>query len=218
VRRCGHPSIFALLAFAVGATVLVVAPRATATVGAPARSGSSGTETVTVNGATDTVAMTGTASWRLGYTHTYGAPETNVAVTASLKTSQFSTPGTVRLPPDWTASYSTDGGATYSATATGADNALKVATPLTPSKPTGRIFALPKPLQPQSTGGSGGDGFTPTILGGRAYVLYHHENNNALQCIDIVSGAVCSGYPNNAYSGMTSNTPGRAAVVGTKLF
>lgn len=49
-------------------------------------------------------------------------------------------------------------------------------------------------------------------------MLYHHEKKDAMQCIDIVSGAVCSGYPNNAYNGMTSNTPGRAAVVGTKLF
>ena len=218
MRRCERPLIFALLAFAVGATVLVVAPRATATVGAPARSGSAGTETVTVTGATDTVAMTGTASWQLGYAHSYGTPQANVAVTASLKTSQFATPGTVRLPPDWTASYSTDGGASYSATATGADNALKVATPLTPSKPTGRIFTLPKPVANLSTGGSGGDGFTPTILNGRAYVLYHHETENSLQCVDLASGSVCSGHPNGAYNGKTSDVPGRAAVVGTKLF
>ncbi len=208
VRFRRNARFFACLAAAIVTTVMVAAPRSDAT----------GSETVAVSTATTTVTMTGTAAWRVGYAHTYGSPQANVAVTASLKTFQYATPGTVRLPPDWTASYSTNGGTTYSATATSTDNALRFSTPLTPSKATGRIITLPKPVNTFSTGASGGDGFTPTIVGGRAYVLHHHENGNTLQCVDLATGSVCAGYPSNAYNGKTSDVPGRAAVVGTRLY
>jgi hypothetical protein len=184
---------------------LAGAPRADAAARniAQAPAPATGAETTTVVAGIDTVGMSGTAPWRVGYQHSFGSPQTSVAVTATMKGAHRAASGTVRLPPDWTVDHA---------------DALKFSIPLTPSKVTGRIFTLPRPLNTLSTGNSGGDGFTPTIVGERAYVLHHHENGNTLQCVDLATGSVCAGHPSSAYNGKTSDVPGRAAVVGTRLY
>ena len=79
-----------------------------------------------------------------------------------------------------------------------------------------RTVALPAPSTPISQG-TGGDGFTPTIVGSKVFAIYHHTGNTSVTCIDRATGELCVGYP--IVTNMNSdNYNGPSAVVGTKFY
>ncbi|MFD9597528.1 hypothetical protein ACFWA9_32905 [Kitasatospora sp. NPDC059973] len=211
-RRTGRRPLGAATAVAVTSALLLlglggVAPGAGAspadtTVGASAL-------VKTVQNATHPGAATAehgdTLNWAVTYRGgTSGGAAAPAVVTdpiAGAGDSQTYVPGSLKVPPGWTPSWSTDG-STFGATDTGpATTAVRAENPVLRGVGTGVSPLLLAPVQPtaQSTGG---DGFTPilhrTASGEiQSWNIYHHAARSAPQvvCLSLTAGQPCTGGP-----------------------
>lgn len=111
-------------------------------------------------------------------------------------------PGSLTLAPGWTSAP--------------AGSSLTLTPGATATLGESRTVALPAPSAPISQG-TGGDGFTPTLVGSRVFAIYHHTFNTSVTCIDRSTGELCVGYP-IATNMISDNYNGPSAVVGTKFY
>lgn len=197
-------------ALVVAALIVAVAP----VVGS--RSGTSAlaqaptvTESVTVDGpavATNNAAV----PWRVGYALDASGPYANATVTATADATQSFAGVTANVPPGWSASWSSDG-TTFTGTPSATTRIARFTNPLQPRKATGRVVAVPPPPDSSIDAASTGDGYVPTILGGRAYLVHHHHNdaNNPISCTDLTTKQICPGFPRTfgAYAGVAPGAP-----------
>ena len=100
-------------------------------------------------------------------------------------------PATVKAPVNATISYSTDG-VTYSGSGSSASKYVKFAGPLATG--AGAVAPVGASYSGSIAGGSGGDGFSPIITATRIFNVNHH-NPTRLECHELSTGAVCTGYP-----------------------
>ncbi|WP_405016737.1 hypothetical protein OHV05_06215 [Kitasatospora sp. NBC_00070] len=146
-----------------------------------------------------------TVNWAVGYRNAADSPAAAPATLTDLitgaGTAQTYLPGSLRTPPGWTPSWSTDG-TTFTPTDPGtATTAVRAETPN--ARPGGTELSAPllAPVRPTSQS-TGGDGFTPilhrTALGEvQSWNIYHHAAAAARQvvCSDLGTGLPCSGGP-----------------------
>ncbi|GAA4832536.1 DUF7617 domain-containing protein [Kitasatospora terrestris] len=145
-----------------------------------------------------------TVNWTVRYENAAAgaaAPATITDPITGAGSAQTYVPGSLRVPPGWTPSWSTDG-STFAPTDPGtATTAVRAENP--PVRGTGTSLAAPllAPVRPtaQSTGG---DGFTPilhrTASGEvQAWNIYHHAGRTAPQvvCSNLSTGQPCTGGP-----------------------
>ncbi|GAA5023755.1 hypothetical protein GCM10025734_81230 [Kitasatospora paranensis] len=146
-----------------------------------------------------------TVNWAIGYRNAAdspaGAPAAITDTISGAGTAQTYVPGSLRTPPGWTPSWSTDG-STFSATDPGS-SAVAVRAENPSARPGGTDLGAPllAPVRPtaQSTGG---DGFTPvlhrTALGEvESWNIYHHAGAAARKvvCSSLTTGQPCTGGP-----------------------
>jgi hypothetical protein len=146
-----------------------------------------------------------TVNWVIGYRNAAdspaGAPAVITDPISGAGTAQTYVPGSLRTPPGWTPSWSTDG-STFTSTDPGS-SAVAVRAENPSARPGGTDLGAPllAPVQPtaQSTGG---DGFTPilhrTALGEvESWNIYHHAGAAARQvvCSSLTTGQPCTGGP-----------------------
>ncbi|GJF30530.1 hypothetical protein KNE206_32300 [Kitasatospora sp. NE20-6] len=146
-----------------------------------------------------------TVNWVIGYRNAAespaGAPAVITDPISGAGTAQAYVPGSLRTPPGWTPSWSTDG-STFTPTDPGGA-AVAVRAENASARPGGTDLGAPllAPVRPtaQSTGG---DGFTPilhrTALGEvESWNIYHHAAAAARQvvCSSLTTGQPCTGGP-----------------------
>jgi hypothetical protein len=110
-------------------------------------------------------------------------------------------PGSLRVPPGWSPSYSTDG-TTFGGTDPGTSTtAVRATNPAAQRGGTNLGNLLLAPVQPTPTA-TGGDGFTPIIHRTpsgevEAWNIYHHLQgpNPKVVCSDLTTGQPCAGGP-----------------------
>ncbi len=146
------------------------------------------------------------AAWRVASKPPVGSagdtPGLGAALTVAAAGNQTIVPGSLTMAPGWTSAVA---GSTITLTP-GASATLGES----------RTVALPAPSAPISQG-TGGDGFTPTLVGSKVFAIYHHTGNTSVTCIDRATGELCVGYP--IPTNMSSdNYNGPSAVVGTKFY
>ncbi|HEX2912261.1 MAG TPA: isopeptide-forming domain-containing fimbrial protein [Chloroflexia bacterium] len=180
----------------------------------------SGTDTTT--GST-TVTLPGrTIQWVVGYNNSTGQIQNPATLTDQIKDGQQYVVGSLKLPPSWSGSFSNNGGSSYGyspvAGSSGTDptvtTLLATGTNI-PSPATGAVGTIGSLSLPASVVAGGGDGWRPIFSadGKRIYVINHHTGGNAwsttqvgngspiINCFDIASNALCSGFPQAIYGG-----------------
>ncbi len=145
-----------------------------------------------------------TVNWTVGYHDAATgdpAPATITDAVQGAGSDQSYVPGSLKVPPGWTPSWSTDG-TTFTATDPGAaTTSVRATDPAATSGGTGVRADLLPPVQAASRS-TGGDGFTPilhrTASGDvEAWNIYHHTGPAAplVVCNDLSSGRPCAGGP-----------------------
>ncbi|HKN98296.1 MAG TPA: hypothetical protein VJX10_14345, partial [Pseudonocardiaceae bacterium] len=145
-----------------------------------------------------------TVNWVLSYADNDAsgpAPATITDPIDAAGTGQTYVPGSLRVPPGWTPSFSTDG-TTFGAADTGAATvAVRATNPTARQGGTNLGNLLLAPVQPTPTA-TGGDGFTPIIHRSasgevEAWNIYHHLGGAApkVVCSDLTTGHPCAGGP-----------------------
>ncbi len=110
-------------------------------------------------------------------------------------------PGSLRVPPGWTPSWSTDG-STFTGTDPGAATvAVRAGNPVARAGGTGLSAPLLAPVRAAAQA-TGGDGFTPVLYRTasgevQSWSIYHHAARGAPQavCNSLSTGQLCSGGP-----------------------
>jgi hypothetical protein len=124
-----------------------------------------------------------------------------VSITDQITAGQSFVPGSLRVPPDWTPAWSTDG-TTFSTTEP-ATGTVAVRGSIADLQPGGTSLArlLLPPVQPTTTS-TGGDGFTPVLYRSpngavESWNIYHHLVPAApkVVCINLLNSQPCSGGP-----------------------
>jgi hypothetical protein len=156
--------------------------------------------------------------WRIGYALDAPGPYVNASITATADTTQSFAGVTASVPPDWSVSWSSDG-TTFTPTPTSATRIARFTNPLLPRRATGRVVPVPPPPDAAIDANSTGDGYVPTILGGRAYMVHHHHDdaNNPISCTDLTIKQICPGYP-TTLGAYANNAPGAPVVVDGTLW
>ncbi|HEY5833061.1 DUF7617 domain-containing protein [Streptomyces sp.] len=145
-----------------------------------------------------------TVNWITGYRNASSgapAPATITDPITGAGTAQTYVPGSLRVPPGWTPSWSTDG-TTFTATDPGSSTtAVRASIPAVPAGGTGVRGDLLPPVQAGSRS-TGGDGFSPilhrTSAGDiEAWNIYHHTGPAApaVVCNDLSTNQPCPGGP-----------------------
>lgn len=142
-------------------------------------------------------------NWVIDYTDNGSAAPASATITDPINgatTAQTYVPGSLKVPPGWSRSWSTDG-TTFQGTDTGAaTTAVRATTASARQGGTNLSANLLPPLQSVATA-TGGDGFTPTIYRAdgkvEAWNLFHHSNAPAAVavCTDLTTGHACDGGP-----------------------
>lgn len=140
-------------------------------------------------------------NWVLGYTDNGSAAPAAATITDPVDTAaQTYVPGSLKVPPGWSPSWSTDG-TTFQGSDTGAaTTAVRATTSSARQGGTNLSADLLPPLQSVATA-TGGDGFTPTIYRAdgkvEAWNLFHHSAAPAavVVCTDLTTGQACAGGP-----------------------
>ncbi|MDI2125652.1 DUF7617 domain-containing protein [Yinghuangia seranimata] len=146
-----------------------------------------------------------TLDWTLGYRNaTSGTTPAPAAITDQLAgagNAQTYVPGSLRVPPGWNASWSTDG-STFTGTDPGtAAKAVRAENPLALAGGTSLATLALGPVKPTPQP-TGGDGFTPVLHRTpsgeiESWNIYHHAATNAPQvvCLNLTLGQPCTGGP-----------------------
>jgi hypothetical protein len=139
-------------------------------------------------------------NWVVDYTDNGPAAPAAATITDPVNAGQTYVPGSLKVPPGWSPSWSTDG-TTFQSTDTGAaTTAVRAGTSTARQGGTSLSADLLPPLQAVATA-TGGDGFTPTIYRAdgkvEAWNLFHHSNAPAAVavCTDLNTGHTCAGGP-----------------------
>ncbi len=138
--------------------------------------------------------------WVLDYTDNGPATPAPATITDPIGAGQAYVPGSLKTPPGWTPSWSTDG-TTFQGTDTGAaTTAVRASNGAARPGGTSLSSDLLPPLQSVSTA-TGGDGFTPILYRAdgkaEAWNLFHHSAAPAavVVCTDLTTGKACAGGP-----------------------
>ncbi|MFH8472899.1 hypothetical protein [Streptomyces sp. NPDC018000] len=122
-----------------------------------------------VTGSTTTANRGDAIQWTVSYTNPGGSPAdtsiTDVIQGGPGSTPQAQTfvPGSLKVPPGFTAQWSTDGGSSFGTEDAGkATNAVRAVNPQAPSPATAQAAVLPPPFSPV-TQQTGGDGWIPIL-------------------------------------------------------
>jgi hypothetical protein len=197
----------AVVALAVGAPQSAVAA-------APADTGTSvlskSVQDVTSPGASP-VNHADTLNWVLSYADNGPVGPSSAAITDPVGAGQTYVPGSLRVPPGWARSWSTDG-TTFQGTDPGASTvAVRATNPTARQGGTNLGNLLLEPVQPTATA-TGGDGYTPILhrtASGEveAWNMYHHLVAAApkVVCSDLTTGQPCAGGP---WARPVDTTPG----------
>lgn len=214
-RRICRPSVHrtavalcaALLAAAIGSVQPVLAHASTPAAAAVDAPGDS-TLTKTVQNVTHPGQVTAdhgdTVNWAIGYHNTGSGGPAATTITDPITgagTSQTYVPDSLRVPPGWTPSWSTDG-TNFTATDQGAaTGAVRATRPDAAGRGTSTRGELLPPVQAGSRS-TGGDGFTPILYRTpsgdvEAWNLYHHSGPAArlVVCNNLSTGQPCAGGP-----------------------
>ncbi|MFJ4677457.1 hypothetical protein [Kitasatospora sp. NPDC088783] len=193
-----------------GRTADTAAVAETATAETPAETAAAGSTLVkSVRNATHPGAATAehgdTLDWTVQYENrTPGDAAAPAAVTdpiAGAGAGQSYVPGSLRVPPGWTPSWSTDG-TTFGPTDTGAATvAVRAENPVARAGGTELSPLLLAPVQPTAQA-TGGDGYTPVLYRTptgevQAWNIYHHAAPAApkVVCSSLTTGQPCTGGP-----------------------
>ncbi|WP_230686757.1 DUF11 domain-containing protein [Catellatospora vulcania] len=125
----------------------------------------------------------------------------SVTVTDPIGSGQALVPGSLKVPPDWVRSWSTDG-TTFSTTEPGSGTvAVRATNPDLQPGGTSLTRLLLPPVQPTTTA-TGGDGFTPVLYRSangaiESWNVYHHLVTAApkVVCINLLTAQPCAGGP-----------------------
>lgn len=145
-----------------------------------------------------------TVNWAVGY-HNAGsadpAPATITDPIGGAGAAQTYVPGSLRVPPGWTPSWSTDGSVFTGSDQGAATTAVRASRPDATTDGTSLSSGLLPPVQSGSRS-TGGDGFTPILYRAasgdvEAWNIYHHTGpaNPLVVCNDLSSGQPCTGGP-----------------------
>jgi hypothetical protein len=142
-------------------------------------------------------------NWVVDYTDNGSAAPSSATITDPINgaaSAQTYVPGSLKVPPGWSPSWSTDG-TTFQGTDAGtATTAVRAGTSTARQGGTNLSADLLPPLQSVATP-TGGDGFKPILYRANgkveAWNLYHHSNIPAAVavCTDLATGQACSGGP-----------------------
>jgi hypothetical protein len=142
-------------------------------------------------------------NWVVDYTDNGSASPAAAAITdpiSGASSAQTYVPDSLKVPPGWTPSWSTDG-TTFQNTDTGtATTTVRASTPSARRGGTNLGTALLPPVQAVNAA-TGGDGFSPILYRGNgrveAWNTFHHSNAPApvAVCTDLSTGHACSGGP-----------------------
>ncbi|GLY83509.1 hypothetical protein Airi02_014390 [Actinoallomurus iriomotensis] len=142
-------------------------------------------------------------NWVVDYTDNGSATPAAATITDPISGAtgaQTYVPGSLKVPPGWSPSWSADG-TTFQGSDSGAATAAVRATTSSARQGGTNLSAdLLPPLQSVSTA-TGGDGFTPVLYRAdgkvEAWNLFHHSNAPAAVavCTDLSTGQACSGGP-----------------------
>ncbi|WP_167573981.1 DUF7617 domain-containing protein [Kitasatospora cheerisanensis] len=145
-----------------------------------------------------------TVNWVVQYRNAAddtAAPATVTDPIAGAGTTQTYVPGSLRVPPGWTPSWSTDG-STFTGADPGAETvAVRAENPVARPGGTERTLSLLAPVKAAALF-TGGDGFTPVVRRTesgevQAWNIYHHAARNLRQvvCESLTTGQPCTGGP-----------------------
>jgi hypothetical protein len=175
------------------------------------------TEQVTVD-APPTATNNGRLPWRVGYELDASGPVLGATVGGTADAKQSFVGATVTSPPDWTVSWS-DGTTTFTPTPSATTRIVRFTNLLLPRRSTGRAVVAPPPPEAVINAPTTGDGYVPTILEGRAYMVHHHHHDvdKPISCTDLTTKLICPDYPTNlgAYA---NNAPSAPVAVDGKLW
>lgn len=142
-------------------------------------------------------------NWVVDYTDKGSAAPASATITDPINgapSAQTYVPGSLKVPPGWSPSWSTDG-TTFQGSDTGAaTTAVRAGNPSARQGGTNLSADLLPPLQSVATA-TGGDGYTPILYraGGKveAWNLFHHSTAPAavVVCTDLNTGQACAGGP-----------------------
>lgn len=149
----------------------------------------------------DPVNHADTLNWVVGYTDNGPAGPSSAGISDAITAGQTYVPGSLRVPPGWTPSWSTDG-TNFQNTEPGSGTvAVRATNPGARQGGTNLADILLAPVQPTPTS-TGGDGYTPVLHRAptgdiQAWNMYHHLFAAApkLVCSDLTTGAPCAGGP-----------------------
>ncbi|MFB7946939.1 hypothetical protein ACFC6L_18725 [Kitasatospora phosalacinea] len=142
-----------------------------------------------------------TVQYRNGTTGDTPAPAVVTDAIAGAGGAQTYVPGSLKVPPGWTASWSTDG-STFGPNDTGtATVAVRAENPVARAGGTEVSPLLLAPVQPTAQA-TGGDGYTPVLYRTptgevQAWSIYHHASPAAAKvvCSSLTTGQPCTGGP-----------------------
>ena len=186
----------------------------------------SGTNTDTQS--TTTVSEDGEIQWVIEVDNDTST-KANVTITDTLGAGLNYIPGSIKFPPYFTPSWTTDSGTNYQvAEPSSAVNGIKLSAKIIPPYGTGVAMTVPSPLNYHV--GNGGDGYSPIAIPqlNRIYSIYHHtagyNAGYSINCLDLDSRAICSNYPksfgtNSGFpSGVYSPSRMRYIIRGYKIY
>jgi hypothetical protein len=135
----------------------------------------------------------------------------DVTVVETIEEGQEFVTGSLRLPPDGKAEYSTNNGNTWSTgePASGVTD-IRLTASTVPGNATGGLPTELVPPLSEIDQATGGDGFIPILAGERIYSIYHDLPAIAPQlfCVERATNSICEGYPKSVGEYATSLTPG----------
>jgi uncharacterized repeat protein (TIGR01451 family) len=190
-RRLSRRSTALAVATALGLTLAVQVVAAPASLAAAADPLTKTGIDVTT-GSTSTVTGGDTVRYTLSASNPSAGPST-VQITDPLSGGQTLKPGSLLAPPGYTREYSTDGGATYSATEPSSGvNAVRATGTNVPGS-DGADVAIDPPSATLKTSVSQGDGFQAIFYKGRIYNVHHHTlgAGRTIDCHVQATGAAC---------------------------
>jgi len=178
-------------------------------------------ETLNKTGVVSDVAVDGSSSvmdWMVSHSNNTNNLMENVTLTDILEGSHTLVPGSLQLPPGWSAEYSTNGGASFDSSQPASDiNAIHFNNSYVVPTGLGKGRTMSLPLSGPVNLSGGGDGYNPGILdNGRIMGINHHQTNPNLWCYDTETEAICAGYPKKP--GIPTGLNPLTIGIGTKLY
>ncbi|MBC7472215.1 MAG: hypothetical protein H7196_03070, partial [candidate division SR1 bacterium] len=158
----------------------------------------------TTNSTTSTVPGN-TIDWTLAFNNGTGSIQPTVDITDTVPSGTELVAGSLKVPPNFTANYSTDSGTSYSTTEptpTSNTTSIKASGVNIPNDTNGQVQGFGPVLTTLANTSTGGDGTFPIPFehstGSRVYTIYHHQQQEKafnINCIVVSSSSICPGYP-----------------------